>query len=66
MLNGRTSFDPTFFKDVDARRSRCFPDARLGRAAAARSGVRTVVVHTDLPPDARGGGLPAPSPAPAR
>ncbi len=47
MLNGRTSFDPTFFKDV-LRDVACFPD-RPSVARLRAIGVRTVVVHTDLP-----------------
>jgi hypothetical protein len=49
MLNGRTSFDPTFFKNV-VRDVACFPD-RASVARLRQIGVRTVVVHTDLPPD---------------
>jgi len=49
MLNGRTSFDPTFFNDVRTAVA-CFPD-RASVAFLRRLGVHTVVVHTDLPPD---------------
>ncbi len=49
MLNGRTSFDPAFFNETLSAVA-CFPD-RASVARLRRIGVRTVVVHTDLPPD---------------
>ena len=49
MLNGRTSFDPTFF-NAAVKATACFPD-RASVAFLRRVGVRTVVVHTDLPAD---------------
>jgi len=49
MLNGRTSFDPTFFAHA-MKAVACFPD-RASVAFLRRLGVRTVVVHSELPPD---------------
>ncbi len=61
MLNGRTSFDPTFFKEVMSDVA-CFPD-RASVARLREIGVKTVVVHTELPPDPAAATCP-PSPAP--
>ena len=47
MLNGRTSFEPSFFQDV-LKATACFPDRR-SVTRLREIGVRTVVVHTDRP-----------------
>ena len=62
MLNGRSSFEPSFFARASAA-ARCFPD-RASVAVLRDAGVRTVIVHTELP----GAERPAdcgPAPAPA-